>query len=362
MHNFVSVVRTVFLLLVVPLALGSALASAADLPPNLVTNWSLEDEVGADGLPHGWESLYPVPTGAYRAMIADGGRTGKKQMRIDYIEGSSQGQFGAMAANRVPFDRAKRYVARGWVKVVGGERATADVKLHYYGPNREYLGQTRIGFASPGNDDWQLVTVTDHATDFPRARSIGLAIACTGDAKAQYDDLELLAFDKEELPVDFEETYGITLSPQQAVLSRRVGTWETKTTFNPCLSFPQGFESTGLETVRWSLGGRLLVGRQETPDSGVEQLSLLAYDARDKVYRSWFFDCTGDLPRCQTIGRWDKATDTITFTNEPKDEFDSLVRMKFVDNDTVHWQGVWKDKAGKILLDIEATARRVRKD
>ena len=362
MRNLVTVVKTVSLLLAIPLALRAATACAVDLPPNLVTNPSVEDEVGTDGLPPGWGKFYPNPAGAYRASIAPGGRTGKKEMRIDYVPGSGQGQFGAMPANRVRLDTTKRYVARGWVKVAGSDRATADVKLHYYGGSGEYLGQTRIGFASPGNDDWQLVTVTDHAADFPRAGYIGLAIACTGDAKAQYDDLELLAFDKKNLPADFDETYGITLSPQQAVLSRRVGTWETKTMIKPCLWVPQGLEAAGIETIRWSLGGSLLVGRQKSPESGVEQLSLMTYDARDKVYRSWFFDSAGNLPRGQTVGRWDKAAETLTFTNETIDEFHSVIRMKFVGNDMVNWQGVFKDKAGQILLDIEGTARRCQKD
>jgi uncharacterized protein (TIGR03067 family) len=32
--------------------------------------------------------------------------------------------------------------------------------------------------------------------------------------------------------------------------------------------------------------------------------------------------------------------------------------MKFIGNDLVHWQGIWKDKDGQILLDIEGTSQR----
>ena len=146
------------------------------------------------------------------------------------------------------------------------------MKIHYYDAGGAYIGQTRIGFASPGSDDWQLVTVTDRAAEFSQARMIGLAIAVTGDGKAHYDDLELLAFDKNNLPSDFDQTYGVTRSPQLAVLSRRVGTWETKKTIKPCLWVPQGIKSTGVETIRWSLGGQLLEGRQSSPE---EELSLM---------------------------------------------------------------------------------------
>ena len=355
MTNLTTALKAALVLLVAHVELGGTPGSAANLPTNLVTNPSLEEMVSAEGLPPGWGMFYSNPAGAYRATIADGGRTGKKEMRIECVGALGDAQFGVMPGNRVPLDATKRYVARGWVKVAGGKRATADVKLHYYDAGGAYLGQTRIGFASPGYDDWQQVTVTDRAAEFPQARRIGLAIACTGDAKAQYDDLELLAFDKDKLPADFDNTYGVTRSPQLAVLARRVGTWETKKRIKPCLWVPEGIESTGVEIIQWSLGGQMLEGRQKSPQ---DELSLMTYDGRDQVYRWWFFGSNGKLPRGETVGQWDKATETLTFKNEVKDEFDSVVRMKLIGNDTVHWQGVWKDKAGRVLLDIEGTSKR----
>jgi hypothetical protein len=115
---------------------------------------------------------------------------------------------------------------------------------------------------------------------------------------------------------------------------------------------------TGLETVRLSVNGNVLECRQKNTQVGSEQMSLLAYDARDRTYRSWFFDSAGGIPRVHTVGHWDKVTETFTFTNEPKDEFDSSVQMKFVGKDIIEWRGVWKDKTGKILLDLEGTAKR----
>jgi len=358
MRAFATAVKAILIVFLTHIGLRGTITQAADLPANLVNNPSFEDTVPVDGLPPGWGTFFSNPAGAYRASITDGGRTGKKEMRIECVDKKETAQFGAMPANRVPLDATKRYVARGWVKVKGGKRATADVKLHYYDAGGAYLGQTRIGFASPGTDDWQLVTVTDHAADFPQAKQIGLAIACTGDAQTHYDDLELLAFDKSNLPPDFDDTYGITRSPQLAVLARRIGTWETKTKIKPCVWVPQGHETIGVETVRWTLGGQLLEGRQNDPTTGIEQLSLMTYDARDQVYRTWFFGANGNLPRSETVGHWDKATETLTFTSEAKDEFVSVVQMRLIGNDIVSWKGVWKDKAGQVLLDVEGTATR----
>jgi hypothetical protein len=349
---------TAILLIVALVELRVATVAAADLPTNLVTNPSLEEEVARDGLPPGWGWFVSVPAGAYRATIADGGRTGKREMRIDYVGGQGEGAFGGTPANRVPLDATKRYVARGWVKVTGGRRATADVKFLYFAGDGAYLGQTRVGFVSPGNDDWQLVTVTDHAEDYPQARLIALAIACTGDAHAQYDDLGLLAFDKDKLPADFESTYGVTLSPQLAVLARRVGTWETRTKTKPCLWAPQGAESTGIETFRWMVGGQLLLGQQRLPEGGIEQMSLITYDARDQVYRCWLFGSDPTFLRGQTVGRWDQATETLTFQSDPRDELDAVVRIKLIGNDTVNWHEIRKNKAGQVLLDVEGTSKR----
>src|SRR5690349_20334712 len=108
MKNLATGLKAMFVL-ALAYGLGVTIASATDLPANLVTNPSLEDQVPADGLPPGWGNFFSNPTGAYRASIADGGRTGKKEMRIDCVaEKKDDAQFGAMAANRVPLDATKR--------------------------------------------------------------------------------------------------------------------------------------------------------------------------------------------------------------------------------------------------------------
>ena len=73
--------NVVFFLTLAYSGLGATAASASELPPNLVANPSLEDQVPAGGLPPGWGTFFSNPDGAYRTSIADGGRTGKKEMR-----------------------------------------------------------------------------------------------------------------------------------------------------------------------------------------------------------------------------------------------------------------------------------------
>src|SRR5207249_4634120 len=138
------------------------------------------------------------------------------------------GEFGVASANVIPLDRKRRYAVRGWVKVEGEETAAADVKFHYYDADGNYLNQTRIGHVMPASRGWQFVTVTDEADSVPEARQIGLAVAVTKRCKAQYDDLEMLSFDRDKLPKDFELEYGTM--PKLRLLHRRVGRWDLETT------------------------------------------------------------------------------------------------------------------------------------
>lgn len=350
-----SVVRCLMLVVIV----GSDRLRGEELSPNLVTNPSLEARITGD-LPTGWGGFFSSPQGAFRTSITDGGRTGKKMIRIDYAPADGEGAFGVVSANRIEIDPKKRYVARGWVKVAGGKRATADVKLHYYDASGMYVDQTRIGFASPGNDEWQLVTVTDHAAELPKAKFIGLAIACTGDARAQYDDLELLAFEKEKLPPDFEATYGITRSPQLTVLGRRIGDWITTSNIKPCAWLPSGKKTSFDEKIRWAIGGQFLEAHRIDKESGIEERSLTTYDGVDSVYRTWFFGSNGNLPRGPTTGRYDPKTETLTFDIDAGDGGKGTARVRFLGADAVETDFVFKDKDEKTVFEAEGTSRRAR--
>lgn len=232
------------------------------------------------------------------------------------------------------------------------------MKFHYYAANGRYIGQTRIGYVSPTTDDWQFVTVTDRASSFPQAKFVGLAFAATSKVEALFDDLELIAFDKDNLPKDFENEYGITRSPQLALLGRRMGDWVTETTINPCLWVPNGSKSTGVETIRWALGGQFIEGKTKNLTTGGDSQFLMTFDRRSKKYRSWYFDSQGNFPRGESIGTWNQQTQTFTFEATEDNATHSVYWLKLIDADALEWGGTWKDKKGKVLLDMEGTAQR----
>ena len=90
----------------------------------------------------------------------------------------------------------------------------------------------------------------------------------------------------------------------------------------------------------------------------VEGLALMGYDAEDNVYRQWYFDSTGALPRGQGAGKWNAATRTFTWKGGPVNGITSTQTHRFIDRDTLVWKMVSRDRSGKVRLDMEAKARR----
>jgi hypothetical protein len=176
-------------------------AAAGETPgesPNLIAEPSFEGPVQASGLPAGWFALHAVPEFGYRFALADEGRTGQKSLLIE-----GRGKYGVVWGEQIALDRTRQYRARGYVRIQGDEAAAADVKLHYYGADHAYLGQSRVGFVNPRTPGWQLITVRDQVDLFPAARFLGIAVALAGNGKAWFDDIELHAAVKKPEPVNY---------------------------------------------------------------------------------------------------------------------------------------------------------------
>jgi hypothetical protein len=166
--------------------------------PNLIAEPSFEGPLQDNGLPAGWYALHAVPAAGYRFSLADEGHTGQKSLVIE-----GKGKYGVVWGEQIAIDRAKQYRAQGHVRIEGDAMAAADVKLHYYGENHGYLGQSRIGFVNPRTPGWQLITIRDQVELFPEAHFIGIAVAIAGDGKAWFDDIELRAVPRKPEPLNY---------------------------------------------------------------------------------------------------------------------------------------------------------------
>src|SRR5262245_13317081 len=215
---------------------------------NLLNNSSFEEALGPDGLPEGW-SLWVQADGKYKAAVVDGGRTGKKCLKID-----GAGIRAVVNASEIKLDRGKRYALRGWVKVEGDNECRALITFNYLHDGK-WLGLPEIVKISPKDKGWQLIAKTDRADQVPDASVLVVSCNLEGKGTAWFDDLELVAFDRKNLPDDFETRYGPSNQPAEFnVLQRRVGAWDTQTTIKPGVWVPDGAKSKGVETFEWVLG------------------------------------------------------------------------------------------------------------
>lgn len=141
------------------------------------------------------------------------------------------------------------------------------------------------------------------------------------------------------------------------VFSRRIGTWDTQATIMPGVWVPNGGESKGVETIDWALGKKFVKGQKQEPGN-VESMFLETYDDKERVFRSWYFDSNGAFPRDEMIGRWDARTKTMTYKGIDPTGAATLIVIRLAEPDLVDWNGTWRDKDGKVLMEIKGKSTR----
>ena len=140
--------------------------------------------------------------------------------------------------------------------------------------------------------------------------------------------------------------------PEMKVLERFVGTWKVeqkrKNADGPEI---WGF---GRATSKIVLGGRFLAYTAITGKQ--ESYSLFTYDESKKKYRSWFFDSKGS--HSEWLGTWDEATKTLTRTANLGRGNTGTATSKFLDDDSIEFSLVLKNRNGKAFLEMNSKFTR----
>jgi hypothetical protein len=147
--------------------------------------------------------------------VVDGGRTGKKCLRISGEEKNVQ-----IRLKHLPTEREKRSVISGWMKVVAGEGTVALSHRYEDAAGRPIAGSMSIGGINAKNNDWTMTSMIDdkrtellgsstmdvtESKDWQPlsvdtrdnnqngATHITATAVCHGDAEAFFDQLVLIA-------------------------------------------------------------------------------------------------------------------------------------------------------------------------
>ena len=84
----------------------------------------------------------------------------------------------------------------------------------------------------------------------------------------------------------------------------------------------------------------------------------MAYDAEKREFRQFYFDSDGGMPRGENRGTWDETTKTFTWKGNLPNGVTSTQSHRFIDNDMQEWMLAFEDSTGKVLLDMDAKAKR----
>ena len=102
-------------------------------------------------------------------------------------------------------------------------------------------------------------------------------------------------------------------SPELNVLDRYVSIWEETVVSKPALWTPERTTSTISGTRQWILDGHMIENKGVWSPENKQFLHLMTYDPQSKQHRQWYYDKDGLIPQ-EYRGKWDKATQTLTFT------------------------------------------------
>ena len=146
-------------------------------------------------------------------------------------------------------------------------------------------------------------------------------------------------------------------SPELRVLERFVGSWE-ETIELRSKGAPKPSLLKIASTRKWILGGKMIENKGTWSPGNVEFLHLMTYDPKRREYRQWYFDVNNPASLGEDRGRWDEATQTLTWNGKLDDGNTMETAERFIDKDTFTWTSVVKDRSGQVLETIDAKVRR----
>ena len=147
-------------------------------------------------------------------------------------------------------------------------------------------------------------------------------------------------------------------SAELRVLEDLIGTWDEVMSNKVTEWTPMAETATAVTKRIWSLGGKIIRCEGAWQPAKNDFLHLMSYDPEAKVYRSWYFDAAGNMPRESMAGAWDMKSKTVTWTSIDKAQNKTVGTHKIVDKDHSEWTMVVTNPDGKVVLDFAGKCTR----
>lgn len=301
---------------------------------NLIADPSFEN-TPLTQLPNGWRAwLNDGPE--FRCEVVAGGHIGQRCLRI-----SGKGTRGVVFANDLKVDRTKRYALKGWAKFEGDKNARAIIKLNYF-RGGEFLGVHDLIGASADQPGWHLFEKTDTLDAFPTADHFYAMCHVEGSGTGWFDDLELIAYDRDKLPKDFDARHGRhnrLHGPNS--LHRWIGTWDMEYAIREFDNSPTESKLSMMLVSERTLGDYFLLSHAksfpvEGPDPSAaskhERLQFLLFDQNLGAFRQWVFNNQGKA--IEWRGPWKNDKQTLELRALP-DSSNLYSAEHFVDDDRI---------------------------
>ena len=144
---------------------------------------------------------------------------------------------------------------------------------------------------------------------------------------------------------------------EDKVLDRTLGTWRAAYRIPKAELTPVEKQGSDEHVITRDLGGKFIVEQGKHSD-GMTTTMLSTYDVERKSYRAWWFSSPGNT--AEYTGKWDAATKTLTWTTIAGYPSPTTVTRRFVDDDTIDWEVVVKDGAGKVVFRMIGKDTRVK--
>lgn len=151
--------------------------------------------------------------------------------------------------------------------------------------------------------------------------------------------------------------YVIAEDPEE-ILQRRVGTWITQATSKKAEWTPEEVTTKGEETISWKLDKHVLEFEGWANPNNHKSLGLMVYDRQSKLYRSWFFNNHGVIPRSETAGTWDEENQTLHLRSDLGNGNRQDLKLVYTNKDRFDWTMVIRNKDGRLMMDVVGHSTR----